>query len=108
MKLFSAAIAVSAFVSTTTIVVLVAIDRQLGVPVPYTVSCVAALLNAAGALAIALPRRTVVTPRLVARVARPVADPHCASRIAQAQTTSVDEAIVWFEAAGQAATEEAA
>lgn len=108
MKFVSATVAVSGLASTAALAALVAADRQLGVPVPYAVSCVVATLNIAAAVAIALPRRMIFAPTLVAKpVSLPVGVAK-APKVAHAPAVPIDEAVVWFETVVATPQEEAA
>ncbi|HKY20420.1 MAG TPA: hypothetical protein VJM31_04300 [Vicinamibacterales bacterium] len=108
MRFVSVTVAASGLASIAALAALVAADRQLGVPVPYAVSCVVAMLNIAAAVAIALPRRVIFAPELVAkRVSPPVAGAK-APRLAHAPAAPIDEAVVWFETVVATPQEEAA
>jgi hypothetical protein len=108
VKVLGVTVAVSSLVSMAALTVLVAADRELGVPVPYTISLVVAMLNVAAVVGIALPQRVVFVPTLVPKTLRTPRGVPKSARVVQSAAAPIDEAVIWFEPSVSAASEEAA
>lgn len=107
MKIFSATVVVSGLVGTAALALLVLADRQLGVPIPYAISCVVAMLNITAALAITVPRRTVVATTVGAKPFTRHAAVN-APTVRPVAAAPIDEAVVWFETVAATPRQEAA